>query len=295
MALVLTWITASVNAYLLFSRDRTVQLLGQLIASAYSIALAFILLFSTEPASYRARLYHVCSISILLLADKYVNGVGLSLWEPQTSISSQWSTIVLFAALVLLVLIIGTMPTGPQLYQDQRGMYSKAVDVRLEESPPRRTVNVIGTFYSSIFSRMLFMSPTTYIRSIAAQEQIDVHDLPAIPSWIRSQNVLPRLLTTKTSSTLSFGTSRSFFRRIWGPEGKTLSLGALVHLPFTDIKAVVISICMVPLWYLPHYCLQQILRIIDENVNNHAAFGFAVIYILSRVTGLYLNIHRNAL
>ena len=38
-----------------------------------------------------------------------------------------------------------------------------------------------------------------------------------------------------------------------------------------------------PLWYLPHFCHQRILYILDHHVNHRSGIAFAALLVMSRV------------
>ena len=49
---------------------------------------------------------------------------------------------------------------------------------------------------------------------------------------------------------------------------------------------------IVPLWYLPHWCLQQMLSILDEGLPRSYAFAFGVVLVLSRVGSMALQLQQ---
>ena len=42
-------------------------------------------------------------------------------------------------------------------------------------------------------------------------------------------------------------------------------------------------VCLCPLFYLPHVCLQQILYVLDHDMDRHSAIAFAALLVLSHV------------
>jgi len=58
------------------------------------------------------------------------------------------------------------------------------------------------------------------------------------------------------------------------------------------IAVLVNMLILCPLWYLPHYCLSQVLYVLDNVDSNRAAISWAIIMVLSRIANMILLIQQ---
>jgi hypothetical protein len=117
---------------------------------------------------------------------------------------------------VLLVIAIGTIRTGPQVFRERHRLYTPAVTNKLKEVGEAVQSNVIGSGDSIIGS---FMATSTFrlMRQISSYEQVDVHELPVLPANLQTE---PTTIATdpRADNLVSrFGKTASLIKEIVRP------------------------------------------------------------------------------
>ncbi|KAK4686657.1 hypothetical protein P7C73_g3466, partial [Tremellales sp. Uapishka_1] len=242
---------------------------GVSLACLYLLVLGIFSLWCQDLDWHRFLTRHLFSISTVLALKCYIDGLGHYLWSA-SHFTVPWTTQTLLGSSFAQMIISGAIPFGPRLYQDPKYLYNRAVSLAHGRTPQNQFGNVDGEVSSSMIGGFFFAYVFPMIYKTATMDQIDITDLPVMQARIRMQRVL-RETTGGFTSMTHVRPAWGVVRAIWGPQCNSL-LWTLVY-----------SVALVPMWYLPHYCLQRILWVIDNAPQDHdTAIAFAILMVLAR-------------
>lgn len=139
--------------------------------------------------------------------------------------SPWWDVLIMHADLIfsaLVFLIVGTLPRGPEKRIDITNLYNTAVRKAMisYHGPGSAPAAAISPEYEC--SLLVYLTSAWCIpavRESIRQEQVDVQDLPSVPSHLRMHNITQSAvendLTLDTTSSLKTTSTQAFLWRMW--------------------------------------------------------------------------------
>ncbi|WWC93054.1 uncharacterized protein L201_008018 [Kwoniella dendrophila CBS 6074] len=261
---------------------RFIMFTGEAVAYLYLSGLAIIYNFAGKINTHRNMTYHIFTVSSIILIHLYFKTIGRYLF-PDDQPPIDWTEYTILGLTLAQCILAGNIPISPYLYTDLTRMYSKAVTSSLKEDPSilkelqqSGTGNVIGISSVSIFSKSLLSFVFPLVIKSAKKDQVDITDLPACESDLRTQNIYHQVMKNDHNGTDNWAAS----------ESKTQTTGSLLWAVWYPQRGTVMwttfyTIVVTPLWYIPHACLQQILAVLDDPLSSRQkAVAFASLMVI---------------
>jgi hypothetical protein len=195
-----------------------------------------------------------------------------------------WPVFVVLTLVLIMNIITGTIPRGPRLYLDLRRMYNLAVSQQLERNPQPVNPNVVETSSCSILGAFTLSFVYTIMSKTMAMEQVDIQDLDVVESHLRTQNIVMQVSNQVYQPKEGSHPTWYLLYTIWAPEWRVMVKSGFIVIHLADDVAALLMFSMVPLWYIPHICLQQILWHLDEGTKDQTfVIAYSVLLVISKL------------
>lgn len=254
----------------------------QLCAASYSLLLYVSLLMAHSPLSHARSTRHI----FLLAAGSFVGDLFAAI-GPWLGFGHSDYSLIATQGLVADVLVFGTagtLSTGPRFFRERGRLYNKAVADKLKEVHEPVEPNVIHSS-ESIIGRFLSISMLGLMRRVSEVDQIDLHELPVLPASMQSEPITIALDPSFRHERAHNGPIMSLILEVVRPN-RVLYCKRKFPSPVSpheaertaDFCCVVIELSLA---YVPHFCLQQILAILDEGGSRKVAAVYSALWILA--------------
>ncbi|KAL7420090.1 hypothetical protein Q5752_005055 [Cryptotrichosporon argae] len=253
----------------------TVVLLHE--AAELVMSLTILLIMATNAVTASLSTHKSLTICAALLSGVSVSTRFLSTFGPllyYAPLSAPPRAFAQMAAVVLQTCILVNVRLAPGVHDDLVNLYSSAARKALLASPATETAaadesNTNALYHASILSRTLLAFTIPLVHKIAAHDQIDVTDLPAICRDLRAQVYIPHVVDPSKPVIEGRNPTTGLLKRLVRAErGQFLLMAAIIMLE-------------TPLWYVPHFCRQQILKSLDAGLEWRAtAAAYSVVHVV---------------
>lgn len=269
-------------------------LFDRLAAPTYALVLWSALLFAQDPHVHSRVVWHLFVVSTFSTIHEYLYVTGPSLVLDGQHHSPYPIELYSLSLTVLTMVTTGSVRTGPKVFRERQRLYTSAVTNKLKEAGEAVEPNVISSGDSIIGG---FMSTSTFrlMRQVAVCDQVDVHELPVVPASMQTEpttiNLDPPIEDSSPRSghivDLVYQIVRSnlvlFLKR------ESYVILRPKSLILLDDLCVLLEILLA---YVPHFCLQQILAILDGGVSRSGALAYSGLWVVAWSLETVLRINR---
>lgn len=272
------------------------SLFDGLAAPVYCSLLWVTLLFVREPRVHGRILLHLFTVSVLSALHEYLCVIGPSLILTGKHHNLQRAEIYSLSLTILVIIAVGTTRTGPEVFRERHRLYTPAVTNKLEEVGGSVGPNVIGSG-ESIIGSFLSISTLKLMTQVSACEQIDVHELPVLPASMQTEPTTIAIKPRSNSVDSRLGVIISLLLEIVRPnrvlylKRESFAFVPLLLLTSSDLGCTIVEVLLA---YVPHFCLQQILLILDQDASRRGALAYSGLWIvaweaetIARITRVY--------
>lgn len=258
-------------------------LTGRLTVPIYSLVVWVMLLFAQEPRSHNRLVWHLFVVSVLSGIREYLFVIGPSLILNNKCHRPESTDLYLLSITALTIVATGTIRTGPEVFRKRHRLYTPAVTNKLKEVGESVQPNVFGSG-DSIIGSFMSMSAFSLMRQVSACEQVDVHDLPVLPASMQTEPTIIAIEPRSDDSVSRFGKTISLIMELVKPHQLLYLKRELVHIRVnpplisSDFCCVILEVLLA---YVPHFCLQQILLILDGGVSRNGALAYSSLWIVT--------------
>ncbi|WVR08252.1 hypothetical protein IAU60_005299 [Kwoniella sp. DSM 27419] len=249
------------------------SLVTQGAANVYLVLTGLSYLLTDDLRLHKSLTYHLCAVLSLLAVHHYFRTCGRYLWNHQAA-PIPWISYALLGITLWEWLIVVVIPTQPIMLVDISQIYTRAVaqSMKLEDQSPLIELSKETT--SSIADRFFFGFALPVIRSISQTRKIDIQDLPTMLAKYRSQNIYREVMPKYGGEAIRW------------PNRMALSLAYTLWWQhrWSMVKLVLVTLIQVPMLYIPHLCLQRILKILDDPRSSRwSAVAFASLLLSTKL------------
>lgn len=202
--------------------------------------------------------------------------------------SSRRLAIISLAVSLSATFLLGTIPQGPERYRERSRLYNQAVAQKLKDDGGETFEgNVVGTGESILawfFSIYMFK----VVHKILQKDQVDLHELPVLPGNMQAEATTRQANESDKESRRNGKTSAAHL--MWSTLRTQRATLFYSESPKRDrsVRPIFNSValcCIIAeraLAYLPYFCLERILAVLDGSGPKRTAWAFASIYVLSK-------------
>jgi hypothetical protein len=274
--------TSGVNAFNLL------QIATEAAISFYSVLLLPFYACVRSDRTHSRITYHLSCLASVSALHHYFASQGQSL-AINYSLKPHWTEYYSLALACVTSAACVTIGLGPGRYREMSRLYNRAVADKAAERSDIVRANVLGSG-GSIIGYLMGSHTTDLAREVASLDQVDLHELPVVPAALQQQPSILKAVAWRKRDPKWLNPTVSLLWEVWGPQWLGWIKGEVSRLHVGHLADRVAYLCLlmeILSSFVPHYCVQQILYILDGHADRRAAWAFTSLWCITRVTEIF--------